>query len=92
MRITFDPAKRAATLAERGFDFADAAKLFGGKTFSQIDDRFDYGEDRYQSYGLLDGRLVMVVWTPRDENRHIISMRKCNEKEKAKFRHRLGES
>ncbi len=92
MKISFDPAKRAATLADRGFDFADAAKVFGGKTFTLLDDRFEYGEERYQTYGLLDGRLVMVVWTPRGEYHHIISMRKCNDKEKAKYRHRLGES
>jgi uncharacterized DUF497 family protein len=28
MRITFDPVKRAATLAERGLDFEDARKFF----------------------------------------------------------------
>ncbi len=92
MKITFDPAKRAATLAERGFDFADAAKVFEGETFTEHDDRFDYGEERYQTYGLLDGRLVMVVWTPRGEDRHVMSMRKCNDREKATYGHRLGES
>ena len=30
----------------------------------------------------------MVVWTPRDDNRHVMSMRKCNEREKARFRAR----
>jgi hypothetical protein len=28
MKITFDPAKRAFTLAERGLDFEDAAEVF----------------------------------------------------------------
>jgi uncharacterized protein (DUF4415 family) len=40
-----------------------------------LDDRWDYGEERYQTYGLLDGRLVLIVWTPRDAARHVISMR-----------------
>ena len=82
--------KRAATLADRGFDFADAAKVFQGATFTQADDRFEYGEPRFQTYGLLDGRLVMVVWTPRGAARHIMSMRKCNDREKTKVTHRLG--
>jgi len=30
MRITFDSAKRARTLAERGLDFMDAALVFAG--------------------------------------------------------------
>jgi uncharacterized protein len=94
VKITYDPAKRAETLAERGLDFEDAAKVFAGPTLILLDEREDYGEDRYQTYGLLDGRLVMVVWTPRGEDRqdrHVISMRKCNDREKARFQARLGE-
>lgn len=30
VRITFDPAKRDATLRDRGLDFADAAEVFAG--------------------------------------------------------------
>jgi uncharacterized DUF497 family protein len=70
MRVTFDPRKRAETMARRGLDFVDAGRVFEGPTLTQLDDRFDYGEPRYQTYGLLDGRLVMVVWTPRQESRH----------------------
>jgi uncharacterized DUF497 family protein len=33
--------------------------------------------------GFLADRMVMVVWTPRDGTRHVISMRKCNDREKA---------
>jgi len=32
MRITFDPAKRERTLAERGLDFEDASLVFEGVT------------------------------------------------------------
>jgi uncharacterized protein len=91
VKITYDPAKRAETLAERGLDFEDAAKVFAGPTLILLDEREDYGEDRYQTYGLLDGRLVMVVWTPRGEDRHVISMRKCNDREEARFQARLKE-
>jgi uncharacterized protein len=90
MRITFDPAKRAWTLAERGLDFTDAAKVFSGPTFDEPDDRRDYGEPRIVIAGLLDGRLVIVVWTPRGDARHVISMRKANDREKARYRDRLA--
>lgn len=90
MRITFDPAKREKTLAERGLDFKDAATVFGGATLTLQDDRQDYGEPRFQTYGLLGRRLVMVVWTQRGADRHVISMRKCNAREKARFHARLG--
>jgi len=55
-----------------------------------LDDREDYGEPRFQTYGLLGRRLVMVVWTPRGADRHVISMRKCNAREKARYATRLG--
>jgi uncharacterized DUF497 family protein len=85
VQITYDPAKRAKTLAKRGLDFEDAAKVFSGLEATKLDDREDYGEDRYQTMGLLDGRLVMVVWTPRGEDRHVFSMRKCNDREKRRY-------
>jgi uncharacterized DUF497 family protein len=92
MKITFDRAKRERTLKERGLDFADAVEVFAGPTFDLEDNRLDYGETRTQTYGLLRGRLVVVVWTRRGEARQIISMRKCNAREEKKFRERLAES
>jgi len=89
MEISFDPAKREKTLRERDVDFLHAPTLFTGRTFTTADDRFDYGETRLRTFGLVDGRLMVVVWTPRGETRHIISMRKCNEREKAQVAHRL---
>ena len=91
MKITFDPAKRLAALNERGLDFADAAIVFAGPTITAQDARRDYGENRYQTVGFLADRMVMVVWTPRDEARHVISMRKCNDLEKAIYQERFGQ-
>jgi uncharacterized protein len=65
MEISFDPAKRAMTLAERGLDFADAGRVFADQVYSGADDRFDYGEVRMITYGYLDDRAVVVVWTER---------------------------
>jgi uncharacterized DUF497 family protein len=78
------------TLAERGLDFEHAEMVFSGATLTLLDDREDYGEPRFQTYGLLGRRLVMVVWTPRGADRHVISMRKCNAREKARYAARLG--
>ena len=90
MKITCDPGKWASTFKERGLDFYDAATVFMGRTLTLEDDRFDYGETRYQSYGLLGERVVMIVWTPRGDARHIISMRHCHDKEARKVRQHLG--
>lgn len=85
MAVTFDPAKRDWTLRERGLDFADADIVFSGSTIEFEDLRKDYGEKRMVSVGTLRGRLVVVAWTPRGENRHVFSMRKANEREQRKF-------
>ena len=89
--ITFDPAKREATLRERDIDFADAAQVFNGIRIDVPDVRFDYGETRFQTVGYLNGRMVMVVWTERGTKRHVISMRKCNDREQKRYRQRLGQ-
>ena len=86
MEITFDPPKRDKTLAERGLDFADAGQVFAGKHYTLVDDRRDYGETRYISIGEMRGRMVVVVWTPRGDNRHIISMRKANDREQKRYK------
>jgi uncharacterized DUF497 family protein len=59
------------------------------QTLTVKDDRFDYGEDRFQTVGFLAGRMVMIVWTPRGDARHVISMRKCNDREQARYAHRF---
>ena len=56
------------------------------------DERRDYGEPRIITVGLLRGRMVIVVWTPRGNARHVMSMRKANDREKARFGQRLEES
>lgn len=90
MEISFDPEKRARTLHERGLDFAQAEQVFAGPAFTQADERFDYPEPRFVTFGLLDGRMIVIVWTATSGGRRIISMRKANEREQARYRQRLG--
>lgn len=89
MRIAFDAAKRDKTLMERGLDFARAVEVFDGLNVTMADDRQDYGERRLITVGRLEGRIVVVVWTPRGAVRRIISMRKANEREIARYSQRL---
>jgi uncharacterized DUF497 family protein len=81
VRITFDPTKRGKVLSERGLDFTDAALVFAGVTLEVEDTRKDYGETRVICYGMLEGRMVVVGYTPRGADRHVFSMRKANERE-----------
>ncbi len=88
MKITFDPAKRQLTLDHRGLDMATAAEVFAGPTLTVASDR--HGENRFFTLGYLNDRMVVVVWTPRDGGRRIISMRKAHESEQKLYGPRLG--
>jgi uncharacterized DUF497 family protein len=88
VKITFDPAKRQATLDNRGLDMAMAGEVFAGPTLTVGSDR--KGEKRFFTLGVLNGRMVVVVWTPRDGGRRIISMRKAHESEQKLYGPRLG--
>jgi len=87
--IEFDLDKRTRTLQQRGLDFALAAEIFAGRHFTSEDTRDDYSEPRFITVGKLRGRMVVMVWTPRGEARRIISMRKANEREQARYAHRV---
>ncbi|WP_179401361.1 BrnT family toxin [Burkholderia guangdongensis] len=89
MEIEFDTTKRDKTLFERGLDFARAAEVFAGRHFTIEDTREDYGESRCITVGRLDGRMIVMVWTPRGEARRIVSMRKANDREQTRYAHRV---
>jgi uncharacterized protein len=85
MAITFDPAKRDETLAKRGLDFEDAEIVFAGVTLDVEDTRKNYGEIRMICFGFLGDRMVVVGYVERGSDRHIFSMRKANDREKARI-------
>ena len=89
MEVSYDAAKRALILQTRGLDFEDAVHVFAGATFDIADDRKEYGEIRWVTFGLLNDRLVAVVWTHRGGRRHIITMWKANDRERKRYEARL---
>ena len=85
MRITFDSAKNARNIAERGLPFELVAQLDWDTAIVAEDIRRDYGETRLLVMALLDGRLHAVVVTPRGEDLHVISFRKANRREVTRY-------
>jgi uncharacterized protein len=64
-----------------GIDFDDAELVFSGATFTFEDDRFDYGEQRFITLGLLAGVPVSIAHTENDHEIRIISFRKATRHE-----------
>jgi uncharacterized DUF497 family protein len=86
MLFEWDEAKSRRTLNERGFGFEYAARIFLGPTLERQDDRREYGEVRTQAIGRVGDDILFVVYTDRDDVRHIISARLANRKERRLWR------
>lgn len=85
MQFSWHEPKRRATLNRRGLDFAHAAQVFTGPTFVFEDDRQDYGEQRWVTFGLLREKVVIIVHTEADDHIRIISMREADKDEQRLF-------
>jgi uncharacterized protein len=85
MRFVWDENKRRVNLAKHGFDFSDAEIVFVGPFFTFEDDRFAYGEQRFITLGLLQGRFVAIAHTESDREIRIISMRQGTKHEQRIF-------
>jgi len=90
MKYEWDEAKNRKSLVKHGLSFEDAERVFSGRCITLEDDRFDYGEQRFVTLGLLAGRLVVLAHSPRNEGTPIISMRKGNRREQETYQERLG--
>ncbi len=92
MELEWDEEKRKRTLDERGLDFADIARFDLDSIMTQMDDRRDYGEPRFNSTGYLDGVLCSFCWTPRNGRLRVISMRKINARERKVYEIQISRS
>ena len=79
MDISFDAAKNARNIATRGISFEQSLALEWDNALIVADTRRDYGERRYQAFGLIAERLHVLVFTPRARKTHIISLRKAQQ-------------
>lgn len=85
MRFEWDEEKRTANLRKHGIDFADVEDVFADEVYTIVDDRFDYGEIRYLSLGLLFGEVIAISHTETDEIIRLISARKAEKHEQETY-------
>jgi len=85
MEFEWDDAKLQSNLAKHGLDFVDVERLDWRVAHIGRDDRFDYGEDRFTAYGLLDDVLMVVIFTWRGEAMRIVSYRRANRMERKRY-------
>jgi uncharacterized protein len=85
MHIVWDEAKRLANVRKHALDFADAARVFSGSTYTFEDRRFSYTEFRFVTLGLLYDVVVAIAHTETPTQLRIISMRKATRYEQTIF-------
>jgi uncharacterized DUF497 family protein len=85
VNFEWDDDKRLSNIEKHGFDFIGIEIVFGGETVTILDDRFDYGEKRFITFGLFDGRVVTIAHTETDTIIRIISVRKATTNEEINY-------
>ena len=91
MKVEWDEQKNLANIRKHGFGFTDAWEIFEAPMLIDLDDRFDYGEDRWIGIGRLQSRIVVVVYTePDDETVRVISLRKALSHERHAYEQTFG--
>ncbi len=75
--ITWDERKRNLNLKKHGIDFVEAEAIFDGPTVTVEDERLPYGEQRLVTLGILNGGVVSMTYTERNDDLRIISIRKA---------------
>ena len=96
MRFEWDENKNEENIRKHGIDFTDVYKIFNGAMIVNLDERVDYGEDRYIGVGLLKSTIAIVVFIEFDCDDIIrfISARRANKHEikifKQEIKNQLG--
>lgn len=85
MRVEWDEAKRRSNIRRHGIDFAAVEKVLDDATITFLDDRFDYGELRFLTFGLLNDKVLVITHTETDEVIRVISVRKASKNEQGTY-------
>lgn len=85
MRLDWDEDKRQTNLRKHSLDFVDAETVFDRYTVTIEDVRRAYHEQRFLTFGLLQGQVVAVAHTERADRIRIISMRKASKHEERAY-------
>jgi uncharacterized DUF497 family protein len=81
MEIEFDPMKDERNRTKHNLSLAEAERMILSEATVSRGNRFDYGENRYRAWGLIDGVLHVMAFTMRGEVVRVISLRKANSME-----------
>lgn len=86
MHFEWDEAKNEINIRKHGIDFADIKDMFNHPMLTLLDNREDYGEERWISVGWIQQLIGVVVYVERHEDTiRIISARKATKHEVRRY-------
>jgi uncharacterized protein len=85
MKFEWDEKKLTLNIQRHQIDFVGIEEVFQGLIITILDDRFDYGEERFVTFGILNAVVLAIVHTDTDEVIRIISVRKANKNEEIAY-------
>jgi uncharacterized DUF497 family protein len=93
MQFEWDENKNKQNIRKHAISFEEAVEIFDGIVFTNIDDRFDYGEIREISVGAIQNLVIITIaHTDRARIVRIISARKATPKERKTYYEYLNQA
>ena len=93
-RFEWDPEKAASNLRKHGVSFALALRAFADPLARSEQDRVEDGEERWQTLGMVEGRLLLLIAHTVSEGHgrgstmevvRIISARQADRRERQRY-------
>jgi uncharacterized DUF497 family protein len=81
MDFEFDTGKDEINRLKHGVPLALGAEVLMNRLAQIGDERRDYGEERFNAFGLVNGRLFVCTYTMRGQTYRLISVRKASKQE-----------
>ena len=92
MKFEWNEQKNLENIRRHGIDFQDVSDIFQYYMLIDLDDRYDYGEERWLGIGMLRNRLAVIVFTERDNDTiRIISARQANKYERQIYQRAISD-
>ena len=92
MQFEWNEAKNLDNIRKHDIDFVDVPEMFDSPMLIELDNRFDYDEDRWFGIGFLGNGVAIVVWTERQNDViRIISSRRANRYERQRLEQYLSD-
>jgi uncharacterized DUF497 family protein len=90
MLFEWSEQKRLENLSKHGIDFVDAKEIWQGEVLEVPSEQQEHGEQRHIAYGMLEGRIIAVVFTWRGNARRLISARRARRHERQDYQDIFG--